>query len=223
MKTLINAGTVCLLVLLVGASNVAGQTPRIDRSDMQQWNEAQISVPMSKQVDFMFLGTVRLGRDVSRPVDERVGIAFSFKLSKYLTVAPSYQHITTQPLPGLDLREDRLSLPATIRFKIGDFTVSDRNLIERRFRPPRPVASRYRNRLQIEHPLMASKKLNWFVSDEVFYDWAVDDWVRNRFSVGVNKVVNKHLTVEVFYLRQNDGRALPGDLNVVGTSWRLRP
>ena len=223
MKTLITRGALGLLFLLLSACNLVGQPARIEHSDTQQWNEVQISVPLSKRIDFMLLGTVRLGQDISRPVDERLGIAFSFKIRKYLTVAPSYLHIRSQPLSGLDLSEERLSLPATVRFRIGDFVVNDRNLLERRFRPLRPASSRYRNRLQIEHPLLASESLNWFVSDEVFYDWVVNDWVRNRFSVGVNKVVNRHLTVEVFYMRQNDGRALPGDLNVIGTSWRLRP
>jgi hypothetical protein len=223
MQKFIARGHSCLLLLLLCAGGISAQTVAPDQSDIQQWNDLQISFALSKQIDFVMLGTLRLGRDMHRPVDERIGVAFSFKLGKYVTVAPSYLNITTQPVRDLDLRETRLSLPATVRFKIGDFVISDRNVVERRLRPPRPDSTRYRNRLQIEHPLIASKKLNWFVADEVFYDWAVNDWVRNRFSVGVSKVLNKHLTVDIFYLRQNDGRALPGDLNVVGTSWRLRP
>ncbi|HEX2268747.1 MAG TPA: DUF2490 domain-containing protein [Pyrinomonadaceae bacterium] len=223
MQTLIKCRPACLLLLLLTAGGISAQTPTAPQSDTQQWNELQISVPLSKQIEVVFLGTLRLGGDIQRPVDERVGIAFSFKLGKYVTVAPSYLNITTQPLPGQSFRETRLSIPATVRFQIGKFVVSNRNLIERRLRPPRPDSTRNRNKLQIDHPLIASKNLNWFVSDEVFYDWAVNDWVRNRFSAGVSKVLNKHLTVEIFYLRQNDGRALPGDLNVVGTSWRLRP
>jgi Protein of unknown function (DUF2490) len=223
MRTLIKCGPASLLLLLLTAGDISAQATTAQRSDTQEWNELQVSVPLSKQIDVVFSGTLRLGRNIHRPVDERVGIAFSFKLGKHLTIAPSYLNITTQPLRGQSFRETRLSIPVTVRFHIGKFVVSDRNLIERRFRPPRRDSTRYRNRLHIEHPLVAKKKLNWFVSDEVFYDWAVNDWVRNRFSAGVIKVLNKHLTVEIFYLRQNDGRAVPGDLNVIGTSWRLRP
>jgi hypothetical protein len=46
--------------------------------------------------------------------------------------------------------------------------------------------------------------------------------VRNRFSAGGIKVFNKHYTQEFYYLRQNDGVSLPGDLNVIGTTLRLR-
>ena len=45
---------------------------------------------------------------------------------------------------------------------------------------------------------------------------------RNRFSVGVIKEFNKQLAGELFYLRQNDGRARPGNLHVIGTTLRIR-
>ncbi|MEJ7712427.1 MAG: hypothetical protein WKF84_21880 [Pyrinomonadaceae bacterium] len=57
-----------------------------------------------------------------------------------------------------------------------------------------------------------------FVADEVFYDWSVDDWVRNRFTIGVSKVFNKTFTGDLYYMRQNDGRSRPGDLHVIGTT-----
>ena len=65
-------------------------------------------------------------------------------------------------------------------------------------------------------------KLSLFVSDEVFYDWAIDRWVRNRFAIGASKVFNKHFTQDFYYLRQNDGVSLPGDLNVLGTTLRFK-
>jgi hypothetical protein len=83
--------------------------------------------------------------------------------------------------------------------------------------------NRYRNRFQVEHPIGDKDwQLSLFVADEVFYDWAIDRWVRNRFSVGGIKVFNKHFTQDLYYLRQNDGISLPGDLNVLGTSLRFR-
>jgi len=60
------------------------------------------------------------------------------------------------------------------------------------------------------------------VSDEFFYDWSVNDWVRNRFAVGVNHTFNKHFTLDTYVMRQNDGRSRPGDLNIIGTTWRIK-
>jgi hypothetical protein len=64
--------------------------------------------------------------------------------------------------------------------------------------------------------------LSAFIADEVFYDWSFDAWVRNRFQVGVSRVFNKHFTGDLWYLRQNDGHSIPGDLHVIGTSLRFR-
>lgn len=69
---------------------------------------------------------------------------------------------------------------------------------------------------------MRDFKIDLFVADEVTYDWSVNVWTRNRLSVGAKRQFNRHYTGELFYVRQNDGHAHPGDLNVVGTTLRIR-
>lgn len=153
-----------------------------------------------------------------------MGAGFSFKAGKYLTFAPSYFHITAQPTQGKSVYENRLSFPATIKFPVGKFTVSDRILFERRLQHPGGDSTRYRNKLQIDRPIGDKEnKLNVFVADEVFYDWSVNAWVRNRFSLGISKALNKHLTTDLYYLRQNDGHSVPGDIHAIGTTWRVKP
>ena len=196
---------------------------QVDHTDNQIWTDVQVAVPMTKTVDFNMLGTLRLGRDISRPVDERTGVGFSFKFGKYLTVAPNYLHIATQPVRNRRGWENRLSLPLTLRFNVDKFRLSDRNMFERRIRHPGITSTRYRNRLQIDHAVGPDKmNLSLFVADEVFYDWSLDRWVRNRFTVGASKVFNKHYTQDFYYLRQNDGLSIPGNLNVFGTTLRFR-
>ena len=195
----------------------------VDRTDNQVWSDVQVAVPVTKQFDFNILGTLRVGRDINRPVDERVGVGFTFKYGKYLTVAPHYFHIGMQPFRGRKVWENRLVLPVTLRFDVGKFKLSDRNQFERRIRSSGIRTNRYRNRFLVEHPIgKAEWSLSFVIGDEVFYDWSVERWVRNRFAVGVSKVFNKHLTGEFFYLRQNDGVSVPGDLNVIGTTLRFR-
>jgi len=195
----------------------------VDQTDNQIWSDVQVAVPMTKDVDFNMLGTFRLGRDVSRPVDERIGMGFTFRLGQHISIAPNYLYIATQPVRNRKLFESRLSLPVTVRFNVEKFRLSDRNMFERRFRALGIVSSRYRNRFQIEHPIGSDKRhLSLYIADEVFYDWLFNRWVRNRFTVGGTKVLNKHLTQDVYYLRQNDGVSIPGDLNVIGTSLRVK-
>jgi hypothetical protein len=211
-----------LFVLFILGGVVCAQTTP-SHHDTQNWNDFFLTVPLSKQVDFVMQGTLRNGRNLHRPVDERLGIGFSFKLGKYLTVVPNYLYIGMQPFEGRRVFEDRLSVPATVRVPVGRFVFSDRNLFERRFRRPGISSTRYRNRLQVEHPIGPPKqKLSLFVSDEVFYDWSFNAWVRNRAAVGLSKVVNKHLTLDLYYLRQNDSHSVPGDLHVIGSTWRFK-
>ena len=205
------------LLLLVPVS------AQLDQADNQQWTDVQLAVPVTTQFDFNLLGTLRLGRDITHPVDERVGAGFTFRVNKYVTVSPNYLHIGMQPFRGRRVWENRLTLPVQLRFNVGDFRLSDRNQFERRIRNSGVRSTRYRNRFQVEHPIGSDKLgLSLFIADEVFYDWTVDRWVRNRFSVGGSKVFNKHFTQDFYYLRQNDGVSIPGDLNVIGTTLRFR-
>lgn len=209
------------LVLFVLSSVASAQL--IDRSDNQFWNDVQVAVPITKDIDFNMLGTFRFGRDISHSVDERIGTGFTFRFGQHIQIAPNYLYIATQPIRNRRLWESRLSLPVTFRFNIDKFRISDRNMIERRIRNPGITSTRYRNRLSIEHPVGPSKwGLSLFVADEVFYDWSIDRWVRNRFAVGGTKVFNKHFTQDIYYLRQNDGVSIPGDLNVIGTILRIK-
>ncbi len=209
------------ILLLVGPTAKAQST--LDETDTQQWNDVIFSVPITKQIDFNFQGTLRLGRDMSHPVDERVGLGATFKIGKHLSLLPFYLRIETQPFEGRQAHEDRLNLAATLRVEKSKFRFSDRNLIERRLRVPQIDSTRYRNRFQIEHPVGPDRtKLSVFVSDEVFYDWSLDEWVRNRIAAGIIKPLNKNITLELYYLRQNDGVSVPGDLHVLGTTWRIK-
>lgn len=213
---------IALALLLVPVA-VLSQS-RDQRADTQVWHDTQVAIAFNQKVDFLLLGTLRVGRTVSRPVDERIGFGFAFKVGKYLTLVPGYLYIATQPLRNQKGFENRLSFAATIRGPIsGGFILSDRNQFERRIRHPQIDTTRYRNRLQIEHPFkLGSAKLNGFMSDEIFYDWSAHALVRNRFTIGVGHTFNKHLTTEVYYLRQNDSHSRPGDLNVIGSTLRLR-
>lgn len=193
------------------------------RHDTQVWNDVQIAVPLSKQVDFVMTGTLRLGRQVHRPVDERLGAGFSYKAGQYLTLASSYGYIRTQPTRSSNQSEDRVSFLATVGAPAGKFTLTDRNLFERRYRHRQGVSHRYRNRFQIQHPFkLGDTELSWFIADEVFYDWSLNEWSRNRFTIGASRKFNQHFTGDLYYLRQNDGHSSPGDIHVIGTTFRFR-
>jgi hypothetical protein len=223
MKRTLNNLIISAFILTFLGIAVQGQSVTIPQTDTQNWNDVYLSVPLAGPVDVIMQGTLRNGRDITRPVDERFGLGFSFKIGKYLTVIPNYLYIGMQPFEGRRVFEDRLSVPATIRFTARRFTFANRNLFERRLRHPGIDTTRYRNRLQVDHPIGPAKShLSLFVSDEVFYDWSFNAWVRNRAAIGVTKVFNKHVALDLYYMRQNDSRSFPGDLHIIGTTWRIK-
>jgi len=210
----------CFLLFVLGG---LASAQIIDRTDTQFWSDVQVAVPVTKDIDFNVLGTLRVGRDISRPVDERLGMGFTFRFGQHVQIAPNYLYIGTQPVRNRKGWESRLSLPVTLRFNVDKFRISDRNLFERRFRRPGINSTRYRNRLQVDHAVGPDKlNLSLFVADEVFYDWSLNRWPRNRFAVGGTRVFNKHFTQDIYYLRQNDGVSIPGDLHVIGTTLRVK-
>jgi len=196
---------------------------RVPKADTQSWNDVQLTVPLSKKVDLLVQGTLRIGGNLTTAVDERWGFGFNYKAWKYVTLNELYFHREAKPPNGRQEDEDRLTLGATLRVPVKKFTLIDRNWFERRWRSPQVDAWRYRNRFQLEHPFKIRKaKFTWFISEEPFYDWSQHDWVRNRFGVGASHVFNKHFTGDLYLMRQNDGRTRPGDVNIIGTVLRFR-
>ena len=178
---------------------------------------------MTKSIDFAMQVTMRLGDNATQTVDQRYNIGYIFKLNKYLTFTPFYFHREARPPNGRHEREDRGTLGAQVKFPAGKFSISDRNWFERRWRHPQINSWRYRNRLLVDHPFKIEKQpFTWFVFDEVFYDWSLHVWPRNRAGGGITHPFNKHVTLELYYMRQNDSHTRPGDLNVVWATWRVK-
>ena len=219
MLSLMSVITMCVAMSTTSHAQIPAP---LFKEDTQQWNDIQVAVEVTKHVDVNFYGTFRVGRDITHLVDRRTGVGFTFKVGKYVQLAPYHLNIVMRPSEGRKVNENRLILPITVRLPLGKFVISDRNQFERRLRFP-VNSTRYRNRLQIEHPIKIEKtSLQLFVSEEVFYDWSFDAWVRNRFAVGVSRKFNKYFTGDVYYMRQNDGRSRPGDLHIIGATYRLR-
>jgi hypothetical protein len=204
-----------ILFLLLAAGTVAAQS-----RDTQLWGEVQLGIPIHKRVDLLASGMLRVGRDVTRPVYERAGAGISLKLSKYLSVSPIYYYVAAQPAAGRSSTENRFWIDGTLKFRLWRLTLSDRNAIEHRFRQGQD-ATRYRNRLHIELPISIGP---WkpFVSDEVFYDFSLEEWSRNRFSIGISRSLGNGFSIDIYYLMQNDGHSRPGDLQVLGTALKVK-
>jgi hypothetical protein len=218
----------CLLFINCNFSLATAQgitTPVALQDDTQNWNDVQLSVPINNRIDLLINAQVRAGNDLRDLAEARAGLGAAFKAGKYLTLTPSYFRILLrQPVTARRTLEHRFNFAATVRLpQIEKLIITDRNLVERRLFNTRPSTVRYRNRLQVERPFRIGKVgVQLFISDEVFYDSGARAWTRNRFTIGGSRAFNNHLTGELYYMRQWDGRSRPGDLHVIGTNLRFR-
>ena len=214
---------IAAILCTVAAGRAQAVLP-VPKSDVQFWNDTQLAVPLNKKVDFVIQGTLRIRANLSQAVDERWGAGWVFKFNKYVSFNPFYFHREARPPHGRPEVEDRLTLGATTRLPLGKkFTLTERNWFERRWREPQLDAWRYRNAVVVEHPFKIGKnQYTLGVGDEVFYDWSFRRWVRNRFAVGVSRAFNKHFTLYLFAMRQNDSHSRPGDISILGSQMRFR-
>lgn len=215
------------LLLAVSQARLIAQTSTPPRDDGQFWNETQLIKPLTKTKDLIVIGVVRVGRDLARPVDERIGAAIAFKLNKYLTLQPTYLYVDQQPFAGRRISEHRLVMNVTGKATLGKFMFTDRNLFERRARHDSRDFTVYRNRLQIDHPAqLGAFKFKPFVADEIWYSTQSNaqgrlGWFRNRISAGILKQFSQHFYAEFFYLYQHDGVSRPGNVHALGTLFRI--
>jgi hypothetical protein len=206
---------------LVGGLSIAAYGQ--DDEDNQSWNDLQITVPLNKTLDVFTKFTFRFGKNISRLNDGRHAFGLVWKPTSYLSISPFYWYINARNAAGRFRVENRLNLSLTYKFPVKRFGLSHRSTIERRLRNA-GNSWRYRAMLTVDKDL--PKKLipgaKFFVSDEAFYDSATKRFSRNRFSIGITKTINKKLSVDLYYTRQNDGFSHPGDLNIIWQAWKVK-
>src|SRR6516165_5268342 len=135
-------------------------------------------------------------------------------LQKHFMVTPGYLFVNVPP-SGLSLltnhianqsyRENQFRFAGTVLTSWHGFTLSDRNMYVRRFTPTSEF-NRYRNKIYVSHPLsLGSYRVSPFVFDEVYHDFAPGKWLRrNWFVAAVDMPINRHLTFQPSYIRQDD-------------------
>lgn len=194
----------------------------VDQDDFQSWNEIQLTVPMSKHFDFYTSITERFGKNVTQINDSRFAIGFVYKPNKTWSFQPFYWNIQMRNSRNQFREEHRFSLRVGYKFPIKQFGLSHRSTFERRLRKPQN-SWRYRPSLTFDKDLPKNfiSHAKIYLTEEIFYDSILKKFSRNRFTVGITKNLTKHLALDIYYMRQNDGLSRPGDLNVIGTTWKI--
>lgn len=200
------------------------QTPATqDDEDIQSWNDVQLTVPLTKRFDFITGATGRIGKDISRFNEGRYLIGYVWKPHKAFSVSPFYSYIKARNSSGLFRTEHRVQLRASYKFPIKSFGLTHRSQFEYRMR--RPVNTwRYRPSLTFDKDIPGKiiSNAKFYITEEPFYDSATSKFSRNRITLGITKTLSERLSLDLYFMRQNDGFSHPGDLSVIGTSWKVK-
>jgi hypothetical protein len=223
-----------LLTVFCCLSPVLSQTSETADLDYQFWNETQLIFPLVKSEDdsgettdklSLFLnGNLRVGRNIRRLVDERIGFGFDYKHNKYVSFTPSYIYIAQQPAAGVKQYESRLRLAVNLENSWKKFSVDDRSLVEYRFRNDSSDSVRYRNRFRFLYPIKKDKKELFvpFAANEIYYDFQAKTFSRNEFSVGLSRKLNTNVTADFFYLLRINKSDSPKRLNIFGVNLKIK-
>ena len=214
--------SLAFLLFLTTFAAAQTRTAQPDKDDNQIWHETVLGVPLTKKLTLNFNGVLRFSGDQQRLTDNRAGFGFSYKFNKNVGAGTSYVYRVTQAVRNRRNYENRFVAYLTLSKNFGKFGVSDRNQYEYQARNSRSDKQIYRNRLQIEREIKLNNfEIKPFASAEVFYDSQFKTFSRLRVIGGASKKLTKILTLDLYYLRQQDGRNRPGDLNVFGSTLRV--
>ncbi|MFZ1699692.1 MAG: DUF2490 domain-containing protein [Pyrinomonadaceae bacterium] len=223
MKHLLNLLGLLVMGSACSLAVISQTTQPQDDEDFQSWNDISITIPVSKRVDLSLQTTARFTQNVSRFNEARVGAGLSVKLTKAVSVSNAYTYIESRNSSGAFRIEHRYSLRGTYKFPTKSFGLVHRSTYEYRGRSS-GNSWRYRAALTFEKglPEKVIPKVKIFITEEPFYMSTTRKFSRNRFTIGINKVLTPKLSLDIYYVRQNDGFSHPGDLNVIGTSWKIK-
>lgn len=203
-------------------AQTSSPTP-VDDMDVQSWNDLSISKKLNDKVDAVVQTTFRFTKNIGRFNEGRIGGGFVFKPNKSFAIAPTYLFIRVRNSSGHFATENRLSLGVTYRFPVKKIGLSHRSQAEYRIRSSRN-SWRYRPSVTVEVtlPETFAKGTKLYLTEEPFYDSIAERFSRNRLTFGVNKTLTDHLSVDLYYMRQDDRNSPTRVTHVIGTGWKLK-
>jgi hypothetical protein len=191
--------------------------------ETELWNELKITAKWTDRVDLIVAGALRFEDNFS--VLNRRSLQFGLNLRPmpWLTLTPNYQYIAHDPAEDVRTHEHRPGLVTAVRIPIERAEVTLSTGIEYRIREAKEDSWRVRPKLKVKYPLGPDRwTLSGYLAEEPFYDSNVNDFVRNRFFVGIEKKLATNWSADLYYCRQHDLQGREPDLDIVGVSIGVR-
>ncbi len=198
-----------ILLLSVGTFAQSG--------DFGLWNDVQITHSVNKKVD-IFGGAKIETRKNNKEIQEQRYYGGVLVKQRNWTFQGSYIAVE---LAG-NYWEHRPVITVGRKFTYGkSWTITPRFRTEYRIRPAKNDF-RFVPTVTVERKL--DKKHKAYFTGEFYSDRRKNDTSNNRKRLffGVNRVINKSLSVDMFYLYQRDVGVLVKNTNKLGLTWKFR-
>jgi hypothetical protein len=218
LTALIAAAAVMLMAAL--SSPLAAQ--QTADPDLQLWNDVDLTVHLNKQFSLNAVGTLRVEDHITKAESYRFLVGITYKPTRSISLAPFTMFASVRNSAGQYRYEYRTGLKIGYRFPISAVSLSHTSRFEQRSRPGRN-SWRYRPSVTLKRGLPDSflKGSSVWVKEEAFYDSIPGRFSRNRLSGGLEKVVNKKLAIDLYYLYQGDNFSHPASAHVLGANWKI--
>lgn len=214
------AGLFCAVLLMTTTAISHGQSGEI--ADFQSWDELDVSARLARDVDLCWVSQGRFSAEFSNPATYLSGVDVKVAAGRFLEITPSYYFLRF--ISASD-RRGHFQVPmltATARRNWERWVVADRN----RFLGAIGTGNDfwiYLNRPRVDYRIgPATKGASLFVWDEIFYFSSFHAWTRNRFAAGARKIFGERWAADAYYLRQDDRRGQPRDINGLGLTFEVR-
>jgi len=189
---------VCLLSLKTSARAA---------NDWEYWSHFEIAIPIGNHLDFKIKPELRYNDDFDNHYYKHVGIGLEWKIARWFVLAPYYRQVEQRGKTEWK-SEHRPHLNATFKWTLFGLHFSDRNRLEYRDKEDGDDSFRYRNKFTVKLPKVTRLKMQWYLADEPYFDFHVDELNKNRVYIGVDITPVRHLKAGIAYVfesrRKND-------------------
>ncbi len=196
-------------MLLIFSGTASAQIP----TEGQLWTNADLVVGLKKSKDskgkqfdrisLVVTGVLRFGNNVSRVIDDRIGVSLDFRFNKFFDLAAGYLHQKSSPLKTIHNEESRFVINGTLNKRVENFNFRFREQYEYKFRNRRTDTQNFRELVQINYFLKHHGKdvISPFVANEFFYDTLAKKSNRKEFRAGITRNLSKKISADFFYIR----------------------
>ncbi len=198
-----------------------------DTDDIVNWNDVTLILPLTKETDKLsisFSGVFRIGRNLKRSIDERIGVSLNHRINNHFSASIGYLYRRSRPTEQPSQFEHRLIFSLIAEKKLKNLTLKNRLTGFYQIRHSNSNLLIQQNRIQLSFPIKKKKKelFSPFVADGVFYNFQTKKLFRNDILLGVTKTFTKKLSADFFYIRQNFSSGQIKETQGFGISLRIR-